>query len=458
MAGTNSGVGKTSVTLAVVSALRRRGLKVQTFKVGPDYLDPTYLSEASGLPCYNLDGWMTGKEYVADLFAEKSDNADIAVIEGVMGLFDGSDPVTGEGSSAEIAAWLKAPVLLVINAHGMARSVAALVKGYASFDPHLNIAGIIANHSGSPRHGAWLADSLAGFGQPRLVASIPRGALPELPSRHLGLVSADCRILNETVLESLATALEANGSVGDILEIAGSAGEISGSARQRRTSLEAEQVRLGIARDAAFHFYYPDNLESLAAAGCELVNFTPLTDNRLPDHLDGLYIGGGYPEEHAEQLSANVSMLEDVRLFAASGKPVYAECGGLMYLCRGIESLGGKRFELAGLLPWWTKMLPRRKSLGYAEVTLTRDSLFGSRGDRFRGHEFHYSELLEHAGGNADWQTAYLVSHRRSPRAVAEGFQRGRILASYVHTHFASKPDAVAHFVAVCRNGARKVK
>lgn len=453
IAGTNSGVGKTSVTLALVSALKKRGLRVQTFKVGPDYLDPTYLATASGSTCYNLDGWMTGKDYVIKLFAEKANQADISVIEGVMGLFDGSDPVNGDGSTAEIATWLDAPVLLVVNVHGLARSVAALVKGFTSFDPNVRISGIIANHSGSPRHGRWLSDSLTGFALPSVVASLPRGALPELPSRHLGLVSADGEILSERVLTLLGSSLETNGSVDDILRIARNASTIAYNPIEPDTKPSRDIVRLGVARDKAFHFYYPDNLDAFAAAGCELVEFSPLEAHLLPEHLDGLYIGGGYPEVHAAQLSKNTTMLEDIRRFAAAGKPLYAECGGLMYLSQGIESLASERFPLAGLLPWWTKMLPRLKSLGYAEVTLTKDSLFGPIGTTLRGHEFHYSELLHTPEKGADWNTAYLVKHRRSDAPQAEGFQRGQVLASYVHTHFASKPAAVNHFVTACRIG-----
>jgi len=456
IAGTNSGVGKTSVTLALVSALKKRGLRVQTFKVGPDYLDPTYLAKASGSPCYNLDGWMTGREYVLGLFAEKACQADIAVIEGVMGLFDGRDPVTPEGSTAEIAAWLNAPVILVVNVHGLARSVAAMVKGFASFDPSVHIMGVIANHSGSPAHGKWLADSLAAFDLPPVVASLPRGSLPELPSRHLGLVSADEDILTDNLLSALGKAVETNGSVDEILRIARTAPEITDLQQRPVPHLSRDSVKLGVARDKAFHFYYPDNLEALAAAGCEPVEFSPLLDHCLPEKLDGLYIGGGYPEEHARQLSENKGMLQEISEFAASGKPLYAECGGLMYLSQGIESLSGERFPLVGLLPWWTRMLPRLKSLGYAEITLTMDSLFGRAGASLRGHEFHYSEMIHDTEEGADWHTAYLVSHRRSAPPRTEGFQRGQVLASYVHTHFASNPEAVNHFVAACRVGGHK--
>lgn len=451
IAGTNSGVGKTSMTVALVRALTRRGLRVQPFKVGPDYLDPTYLSVAAGRPCYNLDGWMSGKEYVRNLFTKRAGSADIAVIEGVMGLFDGSDPVGSEGSTAEIAAWLDAPVILVVNVHGLSRSIAALVQGYATFEPHVNIAGVIANHCGSDRHAALLKESLSAVGLPPIVAAVPRGALPELPRRHLGLVTADTANLSSSILEAMANALDSHGSMELILEIAGSACPLSSCSAHVETKFIGKNVRLGISRDAAFHFYYPDNLESLADAGCELVEFSPIADEALPDNLDGLYLGGGYPEEHAQELSRNAGMLESIRRFAAADRPIYAECGGLMYLSQGIESRDGERLRLVGLLPWWTRMLEKRKSLGYVEVTLARDSLFGSFGATLRGHEFHYSEIVGDSASDGQWNAAYLVKHRRTDHAVLEGYQRGRVLASYVHVHFASRPGSVEHFVSMCR-------
>lgn len=456
IAGTNSGVGKTSVTLAVVSALRKRGLRVQAFKVGPDYLDPTYLSMASGRPCYNLDGWMTGKEYVTGLFAEKASQADIAVIEGVMGLFDGSDPVTSQGSTAEIAAWLDAPVILVVNVHGIARSIAAVVKGYASLEPSVKIAGVVANHCGTERHGAWLSESLGAFDLPGLVASLPRGVFPELPSRHLGLVSADARIVSDQVLDALSHAMERYGSMEQILEIAASAPALRDAQPLFSRHRKAATVRLGIALDEAFHFYYPDNLEALAAAGCELVQFSPCRDTSLPEGLHGIYLGGGYPEEFARELSENRTMVESIRRFAEAGKPLYAECGGLMYLSQGIESRSGERVRLVGLLPLWTRMLDRLKSLGYVEATLVNDSLFGKQGAQLRGHEFHYSELVGDPPQDSPWTAAYRIRHRRAQSDLTEGFQSGSVLASYVHAHFGSRPDAVEHFVAACREAANQ--
>lgn len=454
VAGTNSGVGKTSVTLALVAALRKRGLRVQTFKVGPDYLDPTYLTIASGRPCYNLDGWMMGLDYVRRLFFAKAAEVDIAVIEGVMGLFDGSDPVGPEGSTAEIAVALDAPVLLVANVHGVARSISALVKGYAEFDPRLRIAGIVANQCGSERHGYWLGESLKAFGLPKPVAAPVRGAFPQLPSRHLGLVTASDRSLPESVLCELGDALERYGSIDEIVMIAQSAAPIHCPVEDAAESTPTESVRIGLAYDEAFHFYYADNLEALEAAGCAIIRFSPLRDEALPEELHALYFGGGYPEEHASTLAENRSMLDSVRRFAQLRRPVYAECGGLMYLAQGIRDRNGIAFPMAGLLPTWTIMLERLKSLGYVEVTLSEDSLFGRRGDRLRGHEFHYSELSGDPTQNSEWQTVYRLGHMRSDRLTQEGFQRGRVLASYVHAHVASRPRAVRHFLSLCRGDA----
>ncbi len=522
VAGTHSGVGKTSVTLALVAAIRQRGLKVRCFKVGPDYLDPTYLKLASGGPCYNLDGWMMGRQYVESLFEAKCRDADIAVVEGVMGLYDGAYPTTPEGSTAEMAWWLEAPVILVANVHGMARSVAALVKGYVELEGATAIRGVIANQCGSEVHKDWIREAVKAFGLPAVVGTIPRGAFPDLPSRHLGLVTADGRNLGATTLAALGAAMETHASVDEILRIARSTeqrgparktgtvldrtatglpeGE-SGRERQNREnarepaseplkegatrsaagegvpykfwlqeqgvgsrSTESEvpvplcseapsagaRLRLGVAYDEAFHFYYQDNLEALEAYGAELVRFSPLHAGAVPEQLDALYLGGGYPEEHAPALSENGSMLASVRGFAKSGRPVYAECGGLMYLSESIERLDGTRYTQVGILPGWTRMLPKLKSLGYVEVTLAADSLFGPKGSRLRGHEFHYSELVGDPLQADDWSGVYQIRRRRGGNISVEGFQRGNVLVSYCHVHFASRPGSVEHFLRRC--------
>ena len=478
IAGTQSGVGKTSITLGLVAAFRRQGLRVQTFKVGPDYLDPTYLALASGRPCYNLDGWMSGTDYLQELFSRACADADLAVIEGVMGLFDGADPAGLSGSTAEVA--------LVANAHGAGRSFAATVHGFATFISELRVAGVIANRCGSVRHAEGLRASLTAAAQPPLLGAVSRGGLPELSSRHLGLVSAEETQFSSTVLTQLADGVEAAVSLDQVLETARFAPEFApANNRESRRPPDAANVRLGIAKDEAFHFYYPDNLEALELAGCELIPFSPLHDAMLPEGINGIYIGGGYPEEHAQELAANRSMLESIRQFAKCNRVIYAECGGLMYLSLGIETLDGGRHQMLGIVPVWTRMCPRRKSLGYVEVTLARECLWGRTGDVLRGHEFHYSEIMPsaetsslmrhghpaHVGSTRQTglsvplsckesrlgqaacaalpcELAYELRYRRSENPAAEGFLIGNVLASYAHLHFASRPDSVLHFIS----------
>jgi cobyrinic acid a,c-diamide synthase len=393
-------VGKTSISLGIVRALARRGLVVQTFKVGPDFLDPSYLAVASGRTCYNLDGWMTGREYIERLFAGVTADADIAVIEGVMGLFDGASPTGLEGSSAEIALWLDVPVVLVASAHGAARSLAATVKGFAEFEPGLRMAGVVANHAGSERHRNWLSQALSAGGLPPLVGAIGRGALPVLPSRHLGLVRADADAGVGATIEQLADAceqwLDLDRLIADCpprrvnsvrsADFGPTAVRTDADSRRLRNTLRKPvqsadriadcglkrrppghaggKVRIGIVRDEAFHFYYEDNFTMLRELGAELVEFSPLKDRRLPRGLGGVYFGGGYPELYAERLGANAGMLGDVRRHVAQGNAVYAECGGLMYMGRGIVNMEGKRFPMAGVIPIETAMLGKLKSLG----------------------------------------------------------------------------------------------
>jgi cobyrinic acid a,c-diamide synthase len=435
------------MTLALVAALRQRGLKIQTFKVGPDFLDPTYLSQASGRPCYNLDGWMSSRDYVEDLFQRVSKDADLAVIEGVMGLFDGADPKTSEGSTAEIARWLEAPVFLIVNAHGQARSLAPLVKGFAQFESGVRIVGVIANQCGSDRHGDWLKTSLEAAELPPLLGAVPRGALPTLPSRHLGLVTADAHGLSPDVLDRLASIFEKQVSLETLVQKAQESPAIILREKIALTEKPNIKIRLGYARDEAFHFYYPDNLDKLKEGGTELVPFSPLRDSRLPNGLDGLYFGGGYPEEYVQGLSENRTIMEDIRGLAASGRPIYGECGGLMYLSQGIETLDGGRKPLVGLLPVWTRMRSRLKTLGYVEITSKGHCLFGPKGTVLRGHEFHYSELTADPCQDRQWQAVYQVRRRRSETIFSEGFQKGNLLASYVHLHWAGRPAAVNAFI-----------
>jgi cobyrinic acid a,c-diamide synthase len=449
IAGTQSGVGKTSLSLGLARAFARRGVKVQTFKVGPDFLDPTHLTIASGRPCYNLDTWMMGREYVLGLFARATADANLAIVEGVMGLFDGYDPEGSRGSTAEMANLLGAPLLLVVNAHGMARSIVALVKGYTEFEKGAGLAGVIINQCGSEKHGTLLSASLKGSSLPPVVGAVLRGSMPSLPSRHLGLVAADPGLLADGSLDALADAVEKQLSLEEILRISRSAPLLAGP--EPVTPESAHPVRIGIARDEAFHFYYQDLFDALKGRGCETVFFSPLHDRSLPELLDGLYFGGGYPEEYSAPLSENHSMKDAIRAFAGERRPVYGECGGLMYLSEGITTDEGMAYPFTGLLPVWTHMLGRRKTLGYMEVKLSQDTLLGTAGTELRGHEFHYSELKGDPAGQGGWQTAYNVKRPLGDERPPEGYCRGKILASYIHLHLASRPDSITSFLNKCR-------
>ena len=454
VAGTGSGVGKTSVSIALTAALKKRGFAVQTFKVGPDFLDPTYLSMASGRKCYNLDGWMTGRDYVRVLFEKQTQDADVAVIEGVMGLFDGADATSLQGSTAEIAKWLDAEILLVLNARGMARSVAAMVKGFCEFEPELKTIGVIANNSGSKRHESWMSKALESASLPPLIGAVPKGAFPELPSRHLGLKSADSGNFSVEIIEKLSGAIEQHADLDEIINMLALKKREMGSVVAENGN-GSKRIRIGIAFDSAFSFYYPDNLEAMEARGCELIRFSPIADDSLPEELDGLYIGGGYPELFAEQLMQNSSMLDSIRAFAESGRAIYAECGGLVYLSQGLETKGGK-YEFASILPVWTKMRDSFQSLGYVDITLTENSLLGERGDRLRGHRFHYSELVDDPLKNSDWKTVYSLKRRLSDSEILEGYQKGRMLVSYVHAHLASSPKSIETFISNCLASSRR--
>jgi cobyrinic acid a,c-diamide synthase len=459
IAGVHSGSGKTTLTLGLVAALKRRGLRVQTFKVGPDYLDPSWLALASGRPCYNLDGWMCGRDYVETLFDRVTQDADIAVIEGVMGLFDGAQAGGLSGSSAEIASWLNAPVILTVNAHGMGRSIAPLVSGFSNFAPGVRIAGVIANHCGSDTHRTLLSDALASSKLPPLVGAVPRMGFPELRSRHLGLVTADPATCTTETLEAFEQAAESHLDVEALLRCAG-------EGRKAVANLPCSSMcsvgkdfpatfTLAVAQDEAFHFYYPDLLDELKKRGANIVFFSPLRDVALPSGVDALYLGGGYPEVHAKALSENAGMMDSIRTFAQADGIIYAECGGLIYLTRSIATRAGEEYPLVGLVPAKTRMTDKRIRLGYVEVTLKADSLWGQAETTLRGHEFHYGELLSDPTQHesAAWSAVYERRRQNGQPETDEGFQslNGRVLASFVHLHLASHPKALDRFVGLCR-------
>ena len=451
IAGTSSNVGKTTFMVGLVRALRARGLRVAVFKCGPDYLDPTYHVRAADAPCHNLDGWMMERDAVLSTFTRASQGADIALLEGVMGLFDGASPTSEEGSTAEIAKWLQAPVLLVCDAGGMARSIAALARGFSTFDTGLHISGLICNRIGSRGHLDLLRTATGGM--PPVMGGLPKEATLAFADRHLGLHSADRATVPEDVFVAWGARVSEWCDVDAMVALARDAPALPEAPTLERIVGEGTRCRIGLAFDEAFHFYYDDNLRRLEGLGAELVRFSPIRDAHLPD-VDGLYFGGGYPEVYAKDLSRNSSMRKDVAAFAEAQGPIYGECGGLMYLSGGIRTVDGVLHVMVGLIPGEAEMRDRLQALGYVEVETQEATLLGPSGLRFRGHQFRYSDLRL----PAEVECVYSVRRRRGGEVFQEGYRRGNTLASYVHAHWASNPLLAQGFVQACAAHARRVR
>jgi len=495
--GTHSGCGKTTITLGLLAALKGRGLSVQPFKVGPDFIDPGLHTQIAGTQSRNLDGWMLSRGWNAELFARLLEVSDVGLIEGVMGLFDGYGGQTESGSSAEMAKWLDVPAVLVVDARSMARSAAALVYGFVHFDPALNFAGVIFNQIGGEGHLEYLKEALeSACPEIAVFGGIPREDAVRIPERHLGLVTADEIRLDAGWQKRLAGLLEKRLDIGLLLERTRYLRSGTGPGREAQVGQTRRDVEtaapgapafhfdrmkeyrplIAVARDAAFCFYYPDNLELLEKAGALLHFFSPLRGETLPGQCSGAYLGGGYPELFAGAISGNAAFLRSIRQRAAQGMPIYAECGGLMTLGRFIDTIEGQRHQMAGIFPFGTRMLPRRKALGYTEVVLRRKCLLGGPGTVIRGHEFHYSEIVDRGnagqgtgnGGTADGgrrtgngerktedgklEFAYELRSRRGEvnPGRPEGYQSGSVLASYIHLHWGSAPEAARQFVKTC--------
>jgi cobyrinic acid a,c-diamide synthase len=453
VAGTHSGCGKTTVSLALMTAYQTRGWRVQPFKIGPDFIDPGFHTRITGRSSRNLDGWMLSQSYNQSVFGRRLEQADVAIVEGAMGLYDGYDGLSEAGSSAEMAKWLGLPVILVVDARSMARSAAALVYGFSRFDPALKVTGVIFNRIGSPKHLHYLREAMASsLPEVAVLGGIPREDRIQLPERHLGLVMADEMPLDGQWLESLRQLAEKHLDLNLLAATAKFTDQRLRAPGTASVEPAADElaIDLAVARDAAFCFYYPDNFDWLERAGARLHFFSPLAGETLPPGVAGVYLGGGYPELHAATLAQQQAFLQDIRHAAHDGMPIYAECGGLMVLSRSIITTAGERFPMAGLLPFSTRMLDRRKALGYTEVLVKRPCLLGEAGVKLRGHEFHYSEIVE-ADAVAPLALAYELHGRHGRPAAREGYQVGSVLASYVHLHLGSAPTAAAHWVDACR-------
>lgn len=455
IAGTSSNVGKTTVTLAILAALRKRGRRVQPFKVGPDFIDPGHHTAAAGRLSRNLDGWMLGADLNRKIFARASADADLSIIEGVMGLFDGSSPVNEIGSTAELAKQLDAPVLLVIDGSAMARSAAAMVSGYARFDPALQVAGVLFNRVGSEGHYHLLKAAVEQETNVAVVGYVRPDAGVTIGDRHLGLVTALeqgtgelyqrlAQLGVETVDLDLVERLACSASS----PMAGGAVPIDSGA----SPSHAQSVRIGVAQDRAFCFYYPENLELLASAGAEMVPFSPLADQALPEDVAMLYLGGGYPELHAAVLANNRSLRHAIKAFAERGGVIYAECGGLMYLTQGIRDFDGVLHDMVGLFPAEAAMRKSGLTLGYRTAALLRSCVLGDVGLTARGHEFHYSTLVPK--GALDYACA--LTDARGDARGCDGLAMNNVVALYTHLHFTSQPHIASSLVAAARRTMAK--
>lgn len=449
VAGTSSGVGKTTVVLGMMAALRRRGLVVAPFKVGPDFIDPSHHAAICGRPSRNLDTFMMGMDGVRRSFARGVEGADVAVIEGVMGLYDGLD-ATEVASSASVAKALGAPVLLVMNVHGTSRSAAAMALGYRSYDPKVEVAGLILNRVGSERHRSLLEDALAPLGIP-ILGTLPRRGEIALPSRHLGL---EMGFESRHDLDALADFVEENAYLDRILELGCQVPAVEPEAQAEPEAetvqdQEGGRIRIAVAYDEAFCFYYAENFEILRRLGADLRFFSPIRDP-LPE-ADGLYLGGGYPELYASALEESPTRHE-IKKAAEDGMPIYGECGGLMYLCEAVISKDGNSEDekrMAGVLPATTTMTGRLQALGYVEGDVVAENPVVARGSAIRGHEFHYSKM----DCARDARFAYRFRRGKGIDGNKDGLVEHEVLGSYLHTHFST--FSVERFVESCRGYRR---
>ena len=462
IAAVSSGCGKTTIVAGLLSALRQQGIKVQSYKVGPDYIDPGYHRLASGRAAHNIDTWLMSRETMVNSFIAAAADAELSVIEGVMGLYDGGNG--GISSTAEIAKLLKAPVLLVIDCKAMGASAAAIALGFREYDPEVQLAGVILNRLGSDNHQDMIQKALAGLGIP-VLGAVRRNELLTMPERHLGLLPVE-ENKEQQVVDAMGEAMGRQINLAGLMQLAHNAqplakavnpadGYLQQVIEGRRRSFPDDfgKIKIGVARDEAFSFYYEESLSVLEQLGARLVEFSPLHDKALPQ-ADGLLIGGGFPEMFAGELSGNTAMLAELRRAAAAGMPMLAECGGYMYLSQSLTDFGSRSHPMAGVLPGRVQMNERLQMVGYVEAELQHDCCLGRAGMKLRGHEFHFSSEIRGEAADILGERAFSFTRMRN-RAVYQGGSiaaSGNILGSYLHIHFAGCPQAAAAFVGTCWN------
>lgn len=431
-----SGHGKTTVATGLMAALAARGLQVSGHKVGPDYIDPGYHAMATGRPGRNLDPFMVGEQRIVPLLLHGAADADVAVIEGVMGLFDGRLGTDGEASTAHVAALTSTPVIVVVDISHASRTHAAVVAGLAQFDPDVQIAGVILNKARTARHADEVCAALVRTGIP-VLGVLPRDAGVEMPSRHLGLVPAAERAESAATLARLADVVAAHVDLDEVLEIARRAAVLDAAAwnptAEVTTPSSAGPV-VAMAGGRAFTFRYAETEELLRAAGCDIVEFDPLTDHELPAGTAGIYLGGGFPEVHAPELSANASLMTSVRAAIAAGIPTVAECAGLTYLCATLDGTAA-----VGAVAAAAAMTPRL-TLGYRTAVAPGDTLLTRAGEQVTGHEFHRTRVTPSAGDSEIFTAAWDL------QSAPEGFATASMHASYLHVHWAGHPQLAQRF------------
>jgi cobyrinic acid a,c-diamide synthase len=448
IAGVTSGVGKTSAAVGIMYALRKRGLLVQPFKVGPDFIDPSYHTLVTRRNSRNLDVWMMGRQGVLECFASACENADIAVIEGVMGLFDGMSGKTDFASTAHVAKILDAPIILVVDASKGARSIAAIILGFLHFDRKLRIAGVILNNVAGERHANYITEALAGTAKIPVAGILSRNSSIKMEERHLGLVPAlELRESKRQVILRTARHMAESIDVDRILSLC-SAGPLPDAPDHSKRPAKA---RIAVALDESFNFYYTDNLIALKRSGAQLIFFSPVSEQKLPDRVSGIMLGGGFPEVLADRLENNRSMLRSIRKAVEEGMPVYGECGGLMYLTRSISGYNGekKARRMAGIVEADT-LMTGRLTLNYTDAEC-KGPVFGNT--HIRGHEFHYSSIENIA---RDSRFAYYMNKGKGVTGNQDGFIiNDNGLAAYMHLHFANRKLAERMVLSCARYSRR---
>ena len=444
IAATQSGSGKTTITVGLIAALKNRGLDVQPYKVGPDYIDTGWHSLAGEKISHNLDSWLVGEEKLKKIFVETSAGADISIVEGVMGLYDGGRG--GISSTAQISKLLGAPVVLVIDAKSMGTSAAAVALGFRDFDKEINFAGVILNRLGSDSHKKIIVDALNELGI-KVFGAIKRNDEFFLPERHLGLVPTTENNSGD-VIKKICAAVEEQIDLDALIDLAKNSAPLEKFSNNYQ--LTANSLKIAVAKDEAFNFYYGAGLNELERLGAEIIFFSPLNDERLPEKICGMIIGGGFPEMFAARLEQNKKIRAEIFHAAQKGLPIFAECGGFMYLMKNLVDFDGKTFEMCGVIDGAATMTKKLQTVGYVEAEILRDCLIGRAGEKIRAHEFHFStaETFD--------EKIFKCRRMRTGKEYFAGAAKKNLVASYLHIHFAGSTSAARNFIQACKNFQRQ--